>query len=152
MLRIILQHIGGWVSASASAVAWALSAPSVLPVLPALPALLGAAWLCLAAGCESPQVERARVLREQAMARSVALVKSVEERRDEKLAATFRIIERQHRQDVAASRRNARAIADWPAREFENWDRLEPGYREAIRHQLEGDPAAIERTWPHLIY
>lgn len=117
-----------------------------------LAGFLLAVLLSASAGCDSPAMRDSRVTREQALTRSVHTIGNLDERRNEQLASTGRIIEDRYKLDNKLIRRDMAAI-DWLFRdEFDEWTRKQPAYRRSIGHQLEGDPASIERTVPHFVY
>lgn len=107
--------------------------------------------VCLA-GCESPSARKALSERQEKLRRSAAVVAQMDKHRVDNLARTANIAERRYARDVDQSGRNLDLIQRWPSEEFHRWNELEPAYRRGIDHQIDGDPANIERTWPHMLY
>jgi hypothetical protein len=103
-------------------------------------------------GCESPAMQRARQVREEAFGRDIEQIKSLESRRSEKLQATAKMFESQAVSDRQKLDTDLKAVADWLPGEVRKWNSKQAAYQEAIRHQLEGRPASIENTVPHFIY
>jgi hypothetical protein len=123
--------------------------------------VLSSLWSWLAAvamasvalsGCESPAMQKARRMREEAFCRSIEQIKSLEACRCEKLQDTVNMFESQADSDSKKLAKDLKAVADWLPDEVRKWNRKQAAYREAIRHQLEGRPASIENTVPHFIY
>jgi hypothetical protein len=115
--------------------------------------VMAAIGVGLVPGCaESPATRRARITREEALARDIGMVKSLEDHRSENLASTADVIAKRAERDQQASRRNLKAIGDWLPDEVKEWNQKQPDYEKAIKHQLEGDPASIEQTAPHFVY
>jgi hypothetical protein len=105
------------------------------------------------AGCsESPSMTHARRTREGALARSTAMVATLDEYRAYNLAETGSVIDERTRRDARRAGENVGRVRDYFQEWDHRWRERQPGYRQAIAHQLDGDPAAIESTAPHFIY
>jgi hypothetical protein len=112
-------------------------------------AVLLAGW----AGCsETPAAREARIARENAFARDVDMVKSLEDRRCERMRNTFAVMDEQTRHDERLTRQNVKALGDWLPNEVREWNKKQPAYQKDIKHQFEGDCDSIEHTAPRFVY
>lgn len=108
--------------------------------------------LAALSGCDSPAMQQARRMREEAFGRDIEQIKSLELRRSEKLQGTANMFKNQAVSDRQKLAKDLKIVADWLPEEVQKWNRKQAAYQAAIRHQLEGRPASIEKTVPHFIY
>lgn len=112
-------------------------------------AVLLAGW----AGCNENRATReARIARENALARDLDMVKSLEDRRCERMRGTFEVMEGQTRHDERLTRRNFKELSEYLPNEVREWNKKQPEYQEGLKRQLDGDCGSIERTAPHFVY
>jgi hypothetical protein len=118
-------------------------------VLSSVAVLIG---LLAIAGCEQPNHQARIAYRENNLRATVAMLQDVENHHPETLRGTVAMLQDINRYDQQATQRNAGELDRAVKGEFDLWREREPVYRERIRELMQGDPGAIDRTIPWMLY
>ena len=111
-----------------------------------------AALMGMAIGCANPAVKQRLARREQNLQRTAQVFAELEADRDKQLQRTAQLARDQHQRDIQNTARNATEIERRCRAEFERWEKEQPGYRQAIGRELEGNVNNLEPTLIDILY
>ena len=118
-------------------------------------ALFSAALLLILAvgvGCDQPNHRWEISQREKNLRRTTHMFQDIEADRPDNLRRSVTMFQDQYEYDQRRTRENARRVDQAVQSEVDFWNEREPIYRQRIQELMQGDPGAIDRTLPLVIY
>jgi hypothetical protein len=103
-------------------------------------------------GCNKPNHQAAVAQREENLRAMTGTLQSIERDRPENMRRNLAMIKAQDRRDQEMFHEDLSTLDRAARQEIRYWQDSQPVYRKRIEELMQGDPGAIDRTLPIILY